>query len=158
MTLERILKAAVNSMITGHHSAHCYHAHIPGEGYVNDGSRTDLRPEYLRQLARAASSEIANMGFARTYVEPGYEQPKRGILFANWNRLPRNLDRILERAGYAVEWSDEWTTCEDCDRAFRTQPDGYCWEPAGDYCEQCSAELCHDCHTNRHEDDGGNDK
>ncbi len=147
MTLERILRAAVNSMIRGHHAPHCYSAHVPGKGYVNDGSAAYDRVDYLRQLERDATSEVENMNYAREYAEPGYTQPAKGIVFANWNTLPCNLDRILERAGYAVEWSDEWATCDDCGKAIRTQPDSYQWSPAyemsGDsilLCKVCAAE------------------
>lgn len=144
MTLSRILDAAVNSMITGHHAPHCYRAHVAGRGYVNDGSIFSTRSDYLRQLERSARSEVDNMGFADGYAEPGYtDPPKRGVLLANWNSLPKNLDRILERAGYAIEWSDEWTTCDDCNKAVRTQPDGYDWKPR--YAEHNGAVLCEAC-------------
>ena len=145
MTLERILRAAVNSMIYGHHAPHCYSAHVLGKGYVNDGSKVYDREDYLRQLQRTAQSEIDNMGYAVQYAERGYTQPDKGILFANWNSLPTELETILDKAGYEMEWSDEWTTCEDCNRAFRTQPDSYGWTPAGRYLESISAELCNDC-------------
>lgn len=144
MTLDRILKAAVASMITGHHAPHCYTAHVVGKGYVNDGSLVYDRADYLRQLERDATSEVENMGYAPSYAELGYDQPAHGVLWANWNKLPRNLDRILERAGYAVEWSDEWTTCDDCNRAVRTQPDSHDWRPG--YSLSDSGEiLCHEC-------------
>lgn len=146
LTLERILQAAKHSMIRGHHVAHCYTAHVPRQGYVNDGSREDWRADYLRQLERDVQSEIENMGYASAYAESGYDTPKRGILFANWNRFPRGFDSVLERAGYAVEWSDEWTTCEDCGKAYRTSPDSYGWTPAGQYREDLSAELCNACY------------
>src|SRR5215471_233289 len=139
MTLDFILRAALQSMITGHHAPYCYRAHVPGQGYVNDGSLQSLRADYLRQLERDVQSEIANMGFSPDYAEPGYgpqyATPIRGILFANWNRFPRDFDRVLEKAGYAVEWSDEWSTCEDCNKAFRTEPDGFSWSPSGGYVE-----------------------
>lgn len=143
MTLEWILTAAINSMIRGHHVPHCYRAHVLGKGYVNDGSDPRTRAAYLRQLERDARSEVDNMGYAPAYAEPGYTQPARGVLLANWNRLPRGLDRTLERAGYAVEWSDEWAICVDCNRAIRTEPDCWVWQPAyqiteGDYvCSAC---------------------
>jgi hypothetical protein len=144
MTLERILQAAKNSMINGRHSPHCYSAHVPGQGYINRGERIDQRPDYLRQLSKDVQSEIDNMGFAPSYAEPGYDQPKRGVLFANWNRFPRGFDSVLERAGYAIEWSDEWTTCDDCGKALRTQPDSYGWTPA--YVEDESGNImCRDC-------------
>ena len=151
MRLDRILDAAVNSMIRGHHAAHCYRAWIKGQGYVNDGSRVDLRADYLIQLERDARAEIDNMGFAAEYAEPGYTQPKRGVLMANWNVLPRGLDTILERAGYAIEWSDEWSTCESCNRAVRTQPDSYFWEPAYKLVND-SELLCTECYADEHGD------
>lgn len=133
MTLERILKAAVNSMVRGHHTPHCYHAWVKDEGYVNNGSGTVARhdrADYLRQLEHAAQAEVDNMGWADGYAGTGYTQPKHGVLMANWNCLPRGLDTILERAGYGVEWSDEWTTCEDCNKALRTSPDSHDWRPS----------------------------
>lgn len=151
MKLETILSAAVSSMVRGHHSPHCYTAHVPGRGYVNDGSAAFDRADYLRQLERDARAEAENMGFAPGYAEPGYEQPRCGVLFADWNKLPRGLDSILERAGYAVEWSDEWTMCYDCGKALRTQPDSFCWTPA--YVEQDESILCRECAGDEDEDE-----
>ena len=142
MTLETILKAAVNSMIHGKRSPHCFSSWIQGQGYVGKGDG-EQRRDHLEQLERAARSEVENLGFAGSYAEPGYEQPRKAVLFADWNKLPRNFDRVLEKAGYAVEWSDEWSTCNDCNRAVRTQPDGYCWTPG--YREVDGDFLCLDC-------------
>lgn len=148
MTLEYVLRAAVNSMVRGHHVPHCYHAHEPGKGYVNDGENLHTRPEYLRQLERAATSEVENMGYAPGYAEPGYEQPRKGVLMADWNVLPRRFDEVLERLGYSVEWSDEWATCEDCNRAVRTQPDGWDWKPG--YQVDESEIVCKECWAEAH--------
>lgn len=144
MKLETILQAAVNSMIHGHHKPHCFSAHELGHGYTNDGSNPATRAEYLKQLQHRAECEIENIGFAPDYAEPGYDSPDKAVLFANWNCLPRNLDTILERLGYAVEWSDEWMTCEDCGRAVRTSPDGYDWTPFYKIENDCEV-LCLDC-------------
>ena len=145
MTLERILSAGVNSMITRHHSPHCYHARVQGRGYVNDGGPEFDRADYLRQLERDARSEVSNAGWAPKYGEPGYDQPARGVVLMDWNKLPGALIDALERAGYSIEWSDEWTTCEGCGNALRTQPDGHDWTPAytdGDdglpHCKPCN--------------------
>lgn len=147
MTLERILAAAVSAMINGHHAPHCFSAHVIGKGYVNDGSAAFDRADYLRQLQRAAESEVVNMVFAPAYAaQQGYDsdQPRHGVLMANWNHLPRNLDKLLEKAGYAVEWSDEWTICDDCGKALRTSPDSYFWEPAYTMDDSGSC-LCRAC-------------
>lgn len=138
MTLGRILSAAVRSMIDGRHTPHCYSAYVAGKGYVNDGSAMFDRADYLRQLERDVTSEVENMGYAPDYAECGYDSPKYGIVFANWNKFPRNFDRTLERAGYAVEWADEWDRCEDCQRAFRTAANSHWWTPAGVYLEGSS--------------------
>jgi hypothetical protein len=148
MTLERILAAAVNAMIRGKRSAYCFSAHVPGQGYVNDGSAAYDRADYLRQLERTARGEVENMGSAPHYCEPGHDQPakNRAVLLANWNSLPSDLGDLLEKAGYKTEWSDEWTTCDDCGGCYRTQPDSHGWRPAGEYCEICKADLCTKCH------------
>lgn len=144
MKLETILNAAVGSMIRGHHAPHCYRAWVAERGYVNDGSAVFDRAEFLRQLERDAKSEIENSGFAPHYSEPGYTQPERGIIFMNWNKFPRGLDSILERAGYAIEWSDEWSTCDECGGAVRTSPDSHGWERAYTMPDDCSI-ICHKC-------------
>ena len=148
MTLNKVLNAALSSMINGRHAPCCYRAWVQGEGHVNDGSGTiarHSRADYLVQLTRAVVSEIANMGYAHAYAEPGYTALKHGILLANWNMFPRNLVRILERMGYTIEWSDEWATCDDCSRAFRIHSDSYFWKPA--YTQVEGILICHDCAT-----------
>lgn len=94
------------------------------------------------------------MGWAPKYAEPGYDQPEKCVLMANWNEFPRGLDTLLERAGYSIEWSDEWTTCESCNGALRTQPDGYSWEPSYKDDDTCGV-LCLECYADEHpsEDD-----
>lgn len=145
MTLEFILRAAASSMIKGHHAPHSYSAHVVGKGYINNGlGPVDDRADYLRQLERAATSEIENLTWAEGYAEPGYTDPTKGVVFADWNKFPSELDRILERAGYATQWSDEWSVCEDCNNAFRTSPDSYTWQPAYIWSGECSL-ICADC-------------
>lgn len=143
MTVEYILRAAIVSMIKGHHAPYCYTAHVPGKGYVNNGTLQESRADYLAQLERSAMSELENMTYASGYAEPGYADPERGILFTNWNIFPRGLDTILDRAGYAVEWSDEWSICE-CGKAIRTEADSYSWTPSYAIIGECSI-VCHEC-------------
>ena len=143
--LEKLLRAVVNSLASGKRSPHCYSAHVQGKGYVDEGNDPATRAEYLRQLTRDVQSEVDNMGYAPAYAEPGYSDPARGILFADWNKFPRGFDQILEYAGYAVEWADEWGTCESCNKAIRTSPDSYDWSQAyADVGDDCAI-LCGDC-------------
>lgn len=62
------------------------------------------------------------------YGEPGYQDPEKGIIFANWNNVSKNMQSWLEKAGYELEWSDEWVIDYSNDKAYRSQPDSYSWE------------------------------
>ena len=62
------------------------------------------------------------------YGEPGYQDPEKGIIFANWNDIPKGLAEWLEKCGYSLEWSDEWYVDYNNDKAYRTSPDCYSWE------------------------------
>jgi hypothetical protein len=69
--------------------------------------------------------------YAESYGEPGYTNPERGILFANWNDVPGYIQEGLERRGFDLEWSDEWiiaTSSWPC-KAYRASPDCYSWTP-----------------------------
>ena len=92
---------------------------------------------------REARAIVENLNYAAEYAEPGYEDPRKGILFANWNYFPSELEGILERYGFAIEWDDEWSTCDGCDKAVRTSPDSYGWQPSSLVTE--GAILCRDC-------------
>jgi hypothetical protein len=84
------------------------------------------------------------MNYADEYAEPGYSQTAKGILFANWNYFPHGIDILLERYGYSIEWSDEWATCEACNRAVRTSADSYRWQPSYVLMHDCEI-ICTDC-------------
>jgi hypothetical protein len=92
----------------------------------------------------SAESEIENLGWAPGYAEPGYTDPAKGILTANWNYFPSDVTDILERAGYAIEWSDEWSTCENCGKLVRTSADNYSWQPSYVILNDCEM-FCVDC-------------
>lgn len=109
-----------------------------------------------RQVIYSALDDGIIEGYSEDYAEPGYTLgDKVGILFANWNpqsfdkeatkeqRLMPRLADVAERAGYEVEWSDEWSTCYDCGKAYRTSPDSYCWQPS--YADCDGAYLCAEC-------------
>jgi hypothetical protein len=77
---------------------------------------------------RNATSEIESMDYCHAYGEPGYDQPKKMILFANWNYFPSRIGDLLEKAGFSIEWSDEWAINWEGDmKAYRVSPDSYSW-------------------------------
>lgn len=104
MHYERIMQASVNALAQGKRKAHC----------SNGG-------------ASAAQTELDYVEYAARYGEPGYDQPEHGVVFANWNHFPRKTCELLERAGYAVEWSDEWIISHETGKAYRTSPNSYSW-------------------------------
>lgn len=67
--------------------------------------------------------------YASEYGEPGYADPTKGILFSNWNDIPKSLQDRLEAQGYALEWSDEWYVDSDAAKAWRTEPTHMGWVP-----------------------------
>ncbi len=77
-----------------------------------------------------AKNHIENLEYCREYIEPGYDNPKKAILLSNWNYFPSDLCDILERYGYDIEWQDEWTRCDGCNKAMRTSSDSYDWQPS----------------------------
>jgi hypothetical protein len=118
-----------------------------------------MTPEYIlrKSLCRPASCadgatveararQIEYMNFAEGYAEPGYAPPRKAVLFADWNYFCRDVVDLLERYGFDTQWEDEWSACEGCNKAARTQPNSYGWQPSyaivgdcGLYCADCIA-------------------
>jgi len=98
------------------------------------------------------------------YAEPGYDD-KECVATGNWNalgnktmsermrQLPERLAKLFERIGVECEWSDEWSTCDECGKFVRTSPDSHSWSPsyvvatdADSYVVAADAELlCLEC-------------
>jgi len=100
-----------------------------------------------------------DFSWAPDYCEPGYslKADSPGIVFGDWNTLYYDapaeikrrdpvgrLARILERLGYELEWEDEWSSCPDCGKAFRTSPDSYSWTQHYVWLGDCEM-ICLDC-------------
>lgn len=117
--------------------------HIADISGPDDGDNTPgwQKPESQR---RFGESEIENLGWSPDYAEPGYTAGPRGVLTANWNYFTRDITDILERAGFSCEWSDEWTTCDDCGKLVRTSPDSYGYQPSYVMMNDCET-ICHNC-------------
>lgn len=102
--------------------------------------------------------------WADGYAEPGYPSADI-VLLSNWNdesryvngpwreglykrvvlddtasRLYESLDKL---DGVELEWSDEWTICDECNKCFRTTADSYSWTMYGSVNEY--GYFCGDC-------------
>ncbi len=78
-------------------------------------------------------------------IEPGYDDGP--IIAANWNHVPKSLQRAMDNAIDAsdleCEWSDEWTLCGGCNKAVRTSPTSYGWMQS--YVILNGETVCHKC-------------
>jgi len=115
-----------------------------------------MKPEYIlrKSLCRPSWNKdytmerrlraIEDIQWAPAYGERGYSDPEKAILFGNWNYFSNDVQRMLERYGYELEWEDEWTTCSDCGKALRTSADSYGWQPSYFWASDCEM-VCIDC-------------
>lgn len=94
----------------------------------------------------------------------GEDECGDGFVTGNWNpkRFPRNgeppltfdeqlpelLCDVVEKWDLGGGWSDEYTECEGCYKAFRTSPSSMWWEPEfpyfageGMFCNHCSGDI-----------------
>ena len=80
------------------------------------------------------------------YAEPGYKKENNGdILFSNWNDVPKHIMTWLEK-NHTLEWSDEWSECDECNNAVRTISDSYGWTAYNAVLELVGCTfLCGDC-------------
>jgi hypothetical protein len=92
--------------------------------------RHDNRKPLCSDLPRQSRLErIDWIRWAPKYANGEGETSNRGVLMSNWNDWSNAAVDLLERAGYGIEWEDEWSTCDNCGGAIRIQPDSYSWQP-----------------------------
>ena len=84
--------------------------------------------ETLKLLAEKHNAE-----FTSTFGEPGYTQPRAGVVLADWNDVDKDHSDKLEAEGYDLVWSDEWTIVDD--KAYRTCADSYHWQSSILFCD-----------------------
>lgn len=132
MTPEYILRASL-----------CRAPSCAGPYELRDTPLNEWPAKARESWQHSARQYIENMMYCAEYGEPGYSNPRKMILFSNWNLFPRQACDLLESAGYELEWEDEWSTCDGCNKAFRTSADSYSWQPSmmydngGYYCADC---------------------
>lgn len=99
--------------------------------------RSELEAQFQVLLEGGGIQESSTM------CEPGYDKTKKGYLLANWNHIDQPLQDWLEAQDYSLEWSDEWTTCDDCGGLMRTTHNSYGWKMYGRINEDGA--TCGDC-------------
>jgi hypothetical protein len=107
-----------------------------------------------KALDHGTRNRLEDIQIHEEYAEPGYDS-KGPILTGNWNPISWDktkkeddlifrLGEILEKIGCELEWEDEWSTCADCSRLVRTEPDSYGWTPSYAILNECEL-VCADC-------------
>lgn len=108
-------------------------------------------------------------GYAGNQGQDFEQEQLKGVLMADWNETTRwneetkqheticrcmeRISDLAEKVGYAIEWSDEWTECDGCNRAVRTSAYCHGWRPqywmrdCELYCRGCADphEVAADC-------------
>lgn len=145
-SFETILRAAENSLPSPEQLAEWVKRDAENAKYNSyDHNHPSKKPRTALTGWAGRTIDPENIEWADSYAEPGYDDPKRAILFGNWNDVSRRVQDILERAGFALEWEDEWSTCSGCGKAIRTSADSYGWR-ASYWMPEDSGELfCHEC-------------
>jgi len=118
-------------------------------------------------IARSTDSQsrLEEIELHDRYVEPGYQDPPSGLIATgNWNQADRRVQDaegkwsyeksdcdlvgrvatiLEERYGVELEWSDEWSACQQCGGLVRTQASGWGWQRS--YAILDGEFLCCDC-------------
>lgn len=91
----------------------------------------EQKSQVLKRLLNYCDKKGYDLQYYGGVSEPGYDD--KIMLAANWN--PPHMAKIAEfveqffAGEVEIEWSDEWTMCDDCYKAVRTSPSSYDWEP-----------------------------
>lgn len=89
--------------------------------------------------------EEHGVNLCQGYAEPG--MPSGFVLLANWNKKAlAKVKADLESHGHHCDWEDEHTSCHECGKAVRIQPDSYWWKPWFVTNQSNGSFLCLDCH------------
>ena len=112
-------------------------------------------------ILEIAEEHGMHLEWCESYAEyEGCDQPECGVVFGDWNNktrwdeetrthvtvdnAPSRIFAILEHMGYACEWHDEWSRCDECGKAVRTSPDCHCWLPQYKIFNDCGI-VCKEC-------------
>lgn len=81
-----------------------------------------------REILELLSDKYCHIDWCSSYGEKGYSHEKEMILFSNWNRFPKYVNKALEKQ-FELEWSDEWIISDRTHKCYRTKGDCWHWKP-----------------------------
>ena len=125
-----------------------------------EAARNDAARHDRRYKTYAFGNHACNVECHEAWAgDPGAVHTPLGIYAANWNaqstikgcasttraaRLMPRLERVLEKLGATVVWSDMVATCDSCELLLETEPDSWGWQP--NYVENNDGITCLACH------------
>lgn len=100
----------------------------------SDKTQRFSKIDYLHWFQAWCEKRNLYVSYAYEMGEPGYDQPEKGVIIANWNEVPDHIKNGLELRGFGTEWLDEWIVIHNqnnsCSEAYRSIPDCYSWTPS----------------------------
>lgn len=101
--------------------------------YIDKENRFN-KIDYLQWFQVWCEKRNLDFYYVEKMAEPGYDQPEKGVILANWNNVPHHIAKGLELRGFDTQWMDEWIVVpnesEGCNEAYRSSPDSYSWTPS----------------------------
>ena len=104
-----------------------------------------MKQQVLNRLIDHMDNKSINFDYYLGCSEPGYEDIQ--VIAADWNyheRIASFIERYFDGI-VSLEWSDEWTSCSECNKAVRTSPTSYGWERSYLWTSDCSI-ACIECY------------
>jgi hypothetical protein len=130
MAWDTIIKTSVDAIVDG-----------------EDFDLDELASEHVAMLADKWVEEVREEYIVEMSWYPGYangdDSGHKGIIAANWNRVSNRIQRLVEAAGFTIEWCDAVCACGGCYKAIQTQPSHYGWKP--EFVQTDGDVLCEDC-------------
>lgn len=115
---------------------------------IKNDIKRDIEKQHkiLSGLIEYADKKNMYIEYYTGCCEPGYDD--KIVVAANWNdeklkRIGDYIENHLEEIA-SVEWSDEWSRCDNCYKALRMSPDSYSWTRYGIIVNDCEL-ICLDC-------------
>ncbi len=114
---------------------------------MTDGEKSDII-HALHEAYCSSGTQTWVTDITEGNVEPGYNDEP--MAFGDWwvrvdgDLRESKVVKLLAACGVESAFNDEWTTCTECYKAVRTQPDSYGWKRSYFLFHDCEV-VCHEC-------------